>query len=107
MGITASKCSQCGKAVVPPRSICPYCGPSAKPIELINLPNQGVVLSYTIHHMPPDGFEAPLLLALVKLEDDAVVLCTGNITDAHRIKINQTAFLESDELGKFKLFLRN
>ena len=54
-------------------------------MEMLDLSNHGVVLSYTIHHMPPEGFEVPLLLALVKLDENAVVLCTGNIADADRI----------------------
>jgi uncharacterized OB-fold protein len=90
---------------VPLRTICPYCGPGAKSIELINISNQGVILSYTIHHMPPDGFETPLLLALVKLENDAVVLCTGNISDANKIQIDQSVYLDKDESGKFKLII--
>jgi uncharacterized OB-fold protein len=105
--IRASKCSQCGKAVVPPRYICPYCGPSVTSIEMIDLSNQGIILSYTVHHMPPDGFESPLLLALVKLENDAVVLCTGDISDANKIQINQSVHLDKDESGKFKLILRD
>lgn len=103
--IKASKCSHCGRSVVPPRNICPYCGPSAKSIELIDIPNQGVILSYTIHHMPPDEFKAPLLLALVKLHNDAVVLCTGNISDASKIKIDQSVYLDEDESGKLNLIL--
>jgi uncharacterized OB-fold protein len=74
-------------------------------MEPLDLPNQGVILSYTIHHMPPEGFEAPLLLALVKLDYDAVVLCTGNFSDANRIKIDQDVFLHKDKLGKLKLSL--
>jgi uncharacterized OB-fold protein len=101
--IKASKCSQCGKAIVPPRSICPYCGPGANSMEHVELSNKGVVLSYTMHHMPPEGFEAPLLLALVKLDSDAVVLCKGNISDANRIKIDQNIILENDESGRFRL----
>lgn len=107
MKIKASKCNKCGKSVVPPRPICPYCGPSGKSIELIDISNQGVVLSYTIHHIPPDGFEAPLLLALVKLKNDSVVLCTGNISDANKIQIDQSVYLDKDESGKFKLIVSN
>jgi uncharacterized OB-fold protein len=103
--VKASKCGQCGKTIVPSRTICPYCGPSANCMEPVELQNKGTVLSYTIHQMPPEEFEAPLLLALVKLNDDAVVLCTGNISDVSRIKIDQDVFLGEDESGRFILSL--
>jgi uncharacterized OB-fold protein len=74
-------------------------------MDLLDLSNQGIILSYTLHHIPPDGFEAPLLLALVKLENNAVVLCNGDISDASRIKIDQTVSLGIDELGRLKLSL--
>ena len=75
-------------------------------MEMLDLSNHGVVLSYTIHHMPPEGFEVPLLLALVKLDENAVVLCTGNIADADRIRIDQDVFVEKDESGRFRLSLK-
>jgi uncharacterized OB-fold protein len=43
-----------------------------KPIELAN---RGEILSFTILQMPPEGFTPPLMMALVKLERDATVLC--------------------------------
>ena len=107
MKIDASKCSKCKRAVVPPRQNCPYCGPSADSVDLIDLPNKGVVLSYTVHHVPPDGFDTPLLLALVKLDYDAVVLCSGDIADASRISIDQDVSLLRDESGKYQFTLNN
>lgn len=74
-------------------------------METVDLQNRGVVLSYTFHHMPSEEFEAPLFLALVKLDDDAVVLCTGNISENSEIKINQDVFLGKDEAGRLILSL--
>ena len=43
-----------------------------KPIDLAN---RGEVLSFTTLQMPPEGFTPPLVMALVRLERDATVLC--------------------------------
>ncbi|TFF94990.1 hypothetical protein EU546_04130 [Candidatus Thorarchaeota archaeon] len=75
MKILASKCLTCSRAVVPPREICPYCGKRSERMRDIELIPEGEVVSYTLLHMPPEGFEPPLLMALVRLEHDAVVLC--------------------------------
>lgn len=74
-------------------------------MDRIKLQNQGIVLSHTIHHMPPEGFESPLLLALVKLEYEAIVLCTGNTADANKIMIDQEVYLRIDESGKLHVTL--
>jgi uncharacterized OB-fold protein len=103
--IQASKCGQCGKVVVPPRLLCPYCGPGVKAMELVELSNKGVIQSFTVYHFPPEGFQSPVLLALVKLDNDASVLCTGPVSYADNIRINQDVFLEIDESGKFILSL--
>jgi uncharacterized OB-fold protein len=42
------------------------------------LANKGQILSFTIAHMPPEGFDAPLVMALVELEQGAVILCLGH-----------------------------
>ncbi len=44
-------------------------------MEPTELSPRGEILSYTLLHMPPEGFEPPLMMALVRLEQDATVLC--------------------------------
>ncbi|TFG99943.1 hypothetical protein E4H12_00905 [Candidatus Thorarchaeota archaeon] len=75
--IKASKCPECEKVIVPPRDLCPYCRHKATGTGKIELGNEGKVLSFTELHMPPEGFEPPLKMALVELEFGAVVLCLG------------------------------
>lgn len=66
-----SKCG-CGKAVAPPRLICPKCGNKMKNIEI---GNHGFVYSFTTLYSIPEGFSSPLNLVLVELENKAKVLC--------------------------------
>ena len=63
---------QCGKRVVPYRMICPSCG---RGMDKTEYENYGTVLTYTTLYAPPEGFECPIGLAMVKLADGANLLC--------------------------------
>ena len=67
----ASTCT-CGKIVTLNRELCPYCGKSMTSIELRN---DAVVLTYTTLYTVPEGFNAPIFLVLVELEQGAKLLC--------------------------------
>ena len=60
--LRASRCPRCRRLVVPPASICPD-----HPVRMVAalLPPLGEVVSFTTLHSPPEGFRAPLHLALV------------------------------------------
>jgi len=75
--ITASKCPECEKVIVPPRNLCPYCRHKSTGPNIIELRNEGEVLSFTELLKPPEGFDSPLKMALVELEFGAIVLCLG------------------------------
>jgi uncharacterized OB-fold protein len=99
--ITSSRCNDCGRVIIPPRETCPYCGKNAGHMELMELPNRGVVQSYTTLHMPPEGFEAPLSLALVELEHGALILSVASDQSASPLKIGDSVKIEIDSEGKF------
>lgn len=72
--------SECeGRAIFPPRDICPGCGGDAK--EEHQLSGRGKVYSYTTVYQAPAGYEeqAPYTVALVKLEEGPMV--TAQLTD--------------------------
>jgi uncharacterized OB-fold protein len=48
---------------------------------MIELDSRGTVLTHTVLHHPPEGFDAPLTLALVSLQHEAVVLCLNQNVD--------------------------
>lgn len=87
MTVKASKCQNCGKVIVPPRRTCLYCGDKTGEMTGMSLDSQGSILSYTILEMPPDGFDPPLILALVELQQDVVALCLGEEVDIESIGI--------------------
>ena len=67
----ASTCT-CGKTYALNRELCPRCGKSMTSIEL---GNEAVILTYTTVYTVPEGFNAPIFLVLVELEQGAKLLC--------------------------------
>ena len=74
-------------------------------MKTIELSNKGEVLTHTELHSPPEGFDAPLQLALVGLESEAVVLCMRHRDNKRDIEIgDQVSVILGDE-GKFYYLL--
>jgi len=67
----ASVC-KCGKKVALEREICPHCG---KSMASIKLENNAEILTYTTLYTVPEGFDAPIFLVLVELEQGVKLLC--------------------------------
>jgi len=107
MRIEASKCHLCEKVIVPPRKTCPYCGVKAGEMAQVSLDDHGSVLSYTILEMPPDGFDPPLILALVELEQGALVLCLGKGIDIESIGVGSSVEVERMTDGRLSFTLVN
>lgn len=75
-----TKCSACGTMYFPKRYVCTRCRRKGR-MEEKQLKGNGEVYSYTVVHVPPDGFEysAPYVLAIIKLDEGPMI--TGQITD--------------------------
>jgi uncharacterized OB-fold protein len=99
--IYSSKCKMCNRVVVPPRETCPYCGKKAGPMEQIELPPVGIVQSYTTLQMPPEGFKAPLSMALVELEHGALILCLASEHSGKQVNIGDSVEIKLDTEGRF------
>jgi len=72
--LIGSRCAKCGSEYFPPVYRCRKCG--SREIADAEMPRTGKILTYTILHEPMPGFEAeaPFPLALIRLENGAVVL---------------------------------
>jgi hypothetical protein len=68
--LTGTKCLNCGEIYFPPRNFCPKCRRMSR-LEEASLNGRGEVLTYTIIHAAPGGFEvqAPYIMAIVQLEE--------------------------------------
>jgi DUF35 OB-fold domain, acyl-CoA-associated/Rubredoxin-like zinc ribbon domain (DUF35_N) len=80
--LAASRCPRCRRVVVPPAAYCPSHG---EVMERAAVAPVGEVVSFTTLHSPPEGFRAPLHIALVELEGGARVFCHSDDTSGIRI----------------------
>ena len=80
--IQASRCPRCQRVVVPAARHCPD-HPVA--MEQATVSGMGEVVSFTTLHSPPEGFKAPLHIALIELEGGARLFCHGEETRGIRI----------------------
>lgn len=83
--LIGSICDSCGKKSYPPVLLCPKCG-STKLSEYLFLPT-AKLLTWSVIPFPPKGFEfsAPLIVAIVELEDGESV--TTQIVDCDQSKL--------------------
>lgn len=80
------KCENCGKILYPPKPRCGTCGSSN--LTRYKLPEVGRVITYTVLHEAPSGFEysLPYIIAVVELENGTRVL--SQITDCPPDKVH-------------------
>jgi uncharacterized OB-fold protein len=69
------KCNQCQAYTVPPRKVCAECG--SEDMEIVPLSGKGEIQTFTTVFVPPEGFEAPFIVAMVKLDEGPWVM--GNV----------------------------
>jgi hypothetical protein len=81
------KCTGCGSAYFPKRSICPNCRRKGD-LKEIQYAGKGKVYSFTEVTAPPEGFEdqVPYILAIIELDEGARL--TGQIVDAHNSDVS-------------------
>ena len=72
--LIGSKCSACGDEFFPPVYRCRGCG--SETLKDKEMPKSGKIMTYTLLHEPLPGFEAqaPLYIAVVKLDNGARIL---------------------------------
>jgi uncharacterized OB-fold protein len=71
------ECRQCGKLIVPPSAFCVDCG--HKKLTKYSFITRGVIRTFTVIRVPPQGFTAPFVVALVELEEGPWIM--GNLID--------------------------
>ena len=104
--LVGSQCDCCGKEYFPQRKICPTCRRKGKLVEK-KMPEQGKILSYTLVHSAPAGFEleSPYHLALIELSNGIRVLSQLADTPADKVTIGANVkmvfrkIFEDDEEG--------
>lgn len=73
--VYATRCKKCGKLYYPPRSDCSQC--LASDVEWVALSNEGIIETFTVSHLKPQGFEhykEPYIIAIVRTLEGAKVM---------------------------------
>jgi len=92
--LEAGKCKKCGQVYFPPRLVCPEC--KSRKFEMVKLPDEGKVLTFTIVHTPGSQFtdEKPLAIGIVELAPGACITTQIVDTTFDRIKIGMKVKIE-------------
>lgn len=65
--LRVQRCDDCGEHIFYPRSLCPHCASTA--LTWVTVSGDATLDSYVISHHPAPGFEAPYVIAIVKLAE--------------------------------------
>ncbi len=87
------KCRSCGRVNYPPSSVCRYCG--SKDLEDVELLEKARVLTWTVIHTAPEGFEEyrPVIIAIVELLESKARILT-RLTDVEPEDIREGMIVE-------------
>ena len=101
MELIASKCSRCEHVIIPPRDICPYCGPESPEQVQVSLEPRGEIVSFTALQRPPEGFDPPVVLALVQLDAGPTILSLGKKEELDQTRIGSRVMISRDASDRF------
>ncbi|MFX1482860.1 MAG: Zn-ribbon domain-containing OB-fold protein [Promethearchaeota archaeon] len=76
-------------------------------MEHLRVLNRGTVQSHTTLQMPPEGFPAPLSMALVELESGAMILCLARSPSESSVSIGDEVEVTLDSEDRFLYHLIN
>lgn len=105
--LLATMC-ECNQIFIPPRNNCIKC---LKPTRITEIDNCGKLLTYTVLNTVPEGFNAPLILGIVELENRNIannsnhpnpkLICQGRI-EKSRLEIGlRIKIIKENELYYF------
>jgi uncharacterized OB-fold protein len=75
MSLEVSKCDSCEEVLAPPRLKCPEC---RKEMRMEEVSGVGVIITHTTVHVVPEGFSAPIVVGLVRLDAGGQVLARSD-----------------------------
>lgn len=92
------RCGECGALRHPPGPGCPSCG--SLEWDTVRSSGRGVVHSYAIHHHPPiPGFDYPLAIGLIELEEGTRLIANLVDVDHDAIEIGMPVEVGFAEFG--------
>ncbi|MEE8358660.1 MAG: Zn-ribbon domain-containing OB-fold protein [Candidatus Hydrothermarchaeales archaeon] len=84
--LVGTRCGKCNEAYFPPKRICPKCRRQSQ-LEKTKFAGTGEIVSYTVIHAAPEGFEkeTPYVMAIVKLDEGPML--TTQIVDCDDLQV--------------------
>ena len=61
------RCKECKQITCPPMIVCQRCG--SKELEKTELSGEGELMTFTVIRIPPEDYEAPYIVCLVKTKE--------------------------------------
>jgi uncharacterized OB-fold protein len=86
--LEGQRCSGCGKYQFPPRTNCRHC--HGADVLTHSFSGKGTVTSYSELAQPADGFDGPLIIALVTLDEGVTVSTQLTDVDADNVQIGMS-----------------
>jgi len=85
----------------PPRYICPSCRRKGQ-LDPYRLSGRGKIISYTVIHSPPSGFEdqKPYVIAIIELEEGPRLTAQVTDCDSNDIKIGDEVEVVFRKMGQ-------
>ena len=71
------KCNSCDSVTFPPMVRCREC--SGTDLEIVELAGEGVIRTFTVIRVAPEGVPAPYIVAMAEIDEGAWVM--GNLVD--------------------------
>ena len=94
------KCKKCGYINFPRMgSICLKCG-SAEGFEDHNISRRAKVVTFTVEHVMPPGFETPTIMTIVDTEDGARLMVSMTQAKPEEVKIDMPVELVFRRFGE-------
>ncbi|NOZ77425.1 MAG: Zn-ribbon domain-containing OB-fold protein [Euryarchaeota archaeon] len=97
--LVGTRCGTCETLYFPPRVFCPKCRRMSK-LEPVKLRGEGEVVTYTVIHTGPEGFDkqTPYIMAIVELDDGPRL--TAQIVDCRPEDVEIGVFRKIQEDGQ-------
>lgn len=69
------RCNKCGAYTAPPKKVCMQC--TSEDLDIVELSGQGIIRTFTVIRVPPEGFKAPYIVAVAELDEGPWLM--GNV----------------------------
>ena len=97
--LVTTKCKACGKIEFPPKLVCTSCYSSN--MDWIDLPKEGKIYSFAEMHVVPTGFEPPITVAVVELENGVKLFSYVTNATFEELEIGDEVEIDFREMSWF------